>query len=94
MIFTVDTELSGMSSRGAKIMQNLAEVTGGEAFSQVGGKDVPKVFASLKDMMDGLYYLRYLPPDASKSAVHEIEVKRAPKEKFKLSYARKYLWNQ
>jgi len=94
VIFTIDTELSGMSYRGAKIMQNLAEVTGGESFGQVGGKDVPKVFASLKDMMDGLYYLRYVPPDASKSAVHEIEVKRAPKEKFKLSYARKYLWNQ
>jgi Ca-activated chloride channel family protein len=94
VIFAIDTELSGMSYRGVKIMQNLAEVTGGESFSQVSGKDGQKVFASIKGMMDGMYYLRYVPPDASKNTVHEVEVKRAPKEKFKLSYARKYLWNQ
>jgi len=94
VIFTIDTDLSGMSYRGLKIMQNLAEATGGEPFTQVSGNDGPKVFASIKDMMDGMYYLRYAPPDASKSAVHEVEVKRVPKEKFKLSYARKYLWNQ
>ncbi|PYV75847.1 MAG: hypothetical protein DMG97_05500 [Acidobacteria bacterium] len=94
VIFTIDTDLSGMSYRGVKIMQTLAEVTGGESFSQIGRKDAPKVFASIKEMMDGMYYLRYVPPDASKSAVHEVEVKRGPKEKFKLSYARRYLWNQ
>jgi Ca-activated chloride channel family protein len=94
VIFTIDTELSGLSYRGVRMMQSLAEVTGGRSFSEVSGKDVPKVFASIKDMMDGLYYLTYVPPDASKRAVHEIEVKRTPKEKFKLSYARKYLWNQ
>ncbi len=93
VIFTIDTELSGMSYRGVKIMQNFAELTGGESFSQVGGKDAPKVFASIREMMDGMYYLRYVPPDASTIAVHEVDVKPAPKEKFKLSYARKYLWN-
>jgi hypothetical protein len=39
------------------------------------------------------YYLSYVPPDASKSPVHEVEVKPAPKEKFELAYARKYAWN-
>jgi len=94
VIFSIDTDLSGMERRGLKIMQNLADVTGGESFSQVGGHDVPKVFTSIRNMIDGMYYLRYAPPDASKGLVHEIEVKRASKEKFKLSYARKYLWNQ
>ncbi len=94
VIFTMDTELSGMSLKGEKVMENFAKLTGGESFSQVGRNDVPKVFASIKEMMDGMYYLRYVPPDASKIAVHEVDVKPAPKEKFKLSYARKYLWNQ
>ena len=94
VIFTMDTELSGMSLKGEKVMENFAKLTGGESFSQVGRNDLPKVFASIKEMMDGMYYLRYVPPDASKIAVHEVDVKPAPKEKFKLSYARKYLWNQ
>jgi hypothetical protein len=94
VIFTIDTELSGMSYRGVKIMQTLAEVTGGESFSQVGTKEVPKVFASVEGMIESMYYLTYVPPDASKSGIHEVEVKRSPNEKFKLSYARKYLWNQ
>jgi VWFA-related protein len=94
VIFTIDTDLNGTSYRGLRVMQKLAEQTGGESFSQVGKKDVPKVFASIKEMMDGMYYLRYLPPDSSKSAIHEVSVKPGPKEKFKLSYARRYPWNQ
>lgn len=94
LIFTIDTGLSGISSRGGRIMQTLAEVTGGESFNQVGGKDAPKVFANIKAMIEGMYYLTYVPPNVSKSAVHEVEVKRSPKDKFKLSCARKYFWKQ
>jgi uncharacterized SAM-dependent methyltransferase len=72
----------------------LAEETGGEHFSQVGRGDGAKVFATIKAMVDGMYYVRYVPPDVAKSAVHEVEVKRATKERFQLSYARKYFWNQ
>jgi len=94
VVFTINTELSGMAYRGAKVMDTLAEETGGEPFSQVGRADAPKVFATIKAILDGMYYLRYVPPDVSKNALHEVEVKRAPKERFKLSYARRYLWNQ
>ena len=54
---------------------------------------MPKVFASIRELIDGMYYLSYVPPDASKGAVHEVEVKPAPKQKLELSYARKYIWN-
>ena len=93
MIFTIDTDPSGLFHRGAKIMQTLAGVTGGESFSPDNRNDVTKVFTRIRDMTEGMYCLRYVPPDASKSAIHEVEVKAAPKEKFKLSYASKYLWN-
>jgi hypothetical protein len=55
---------------------------------------MPKVFASIQTLIDGMYYLSYVPPEAAKTAVHEVEVKPTTKEKFKLSYAREYLWNQ
>ena len=93
VIFSIDTDLSGASSRGPRFLDALAEPTGGEFFNQVGRKDVARVFASIEEMIESIYYLTYVPPDASKSGVHEIEVKRASKEKFKLSYPRKYFWN-
>ena len=93
VVFTIDTELSGMSYSGVKILEYFAKLTGGESFTQVDSKDMPKVLAKVQELMDGMYYLSYVPPDASKNAVHEIEVKPGRKEQFQLSYARKYLWN-
>ena len=91
VIFTIDTESSGMSNKGEKILENWAKLTGGKSFSRLSS--MPKVFASIQELMDGMYYLSYVPPDPSKTAVHEVEVKSAPKEKLELSYAKKYLWN-
>jgi hypothetical protein len=42
VVFTIDTELYGMSYKSVRIMQNLAEPTGGKSFNQVGGRDVAK----------------------------------------------------
>jgi Ca-activated chloride channel family protein len=94
VIFTIDTDFSGMLYRGLKILEYLATQTGGESFTQVGSKDMPKVLASVQQRIDGMYYLSYVPPDASKDAIHEVEVKPAAKEKFHLSYAREYFWTQ
>jgi Ca-activated chloride channel homolog len=91
VIFTIDTDLSGMSYRGLKILEYIATRTGGESFTQVGSKDMPKVLTSVQERMDGMYYLSYVPPDGAKNAVHEVEVKAA-KEKLHLSYAREYFW--
>jgi hypothetical protein len=71
----------------------LAKLTGGEFFGQVSGKDAAKVFVSTHELIDGMYYLSYVPPDATKSAVHEVEMKPAPKGKLELMYARRYFWN-
>jgi hypothetical protein len=47
----------------------------------------------MKELINGMYYLSYVPPDASNCAVHEVEVKPTSKEKCEQSYARKYAWN-
>ena len=93
-IFTVDTDLSARASAGAKIMETLAKATGGESFGEVGSKDAPKVFAHIAEMMDSMFYVRYVPPDASHGALHDVVVRWASKDKLKLSYARTYLWNE
>jgi VWFA-related protein len=91
VIFTISTGVSGKLFRGEgeKVMENLSTVIGGESFSGAGRK----VFATIQELIDGIYYLSYVPPDASKSALHKIEVKPAAKEDFKLLYPRTYSWN-
>lgn len=93
VIFTISTTSYNGIYRGEKVMEYWAKLTGGESFSRLNRSDMPKVFASIQELIDGMYYLSYVPPDPSKIAVHEVEVKRASKEKFGLSYARKYFWN-
>jgi Ca-activated chloride channel homolog len=94
VIFTINTSNSGtMRKRGEYAMEKLAKLTGGESFSDFNRKDAPKILASIQELIDGMYYLSYVPPDASKSSVHEVEIKRASKDKFELTYAGKYLWN-
>lgn len=93
VIFTLNTNDSGMTGAGERVLENLARQTGGESFSGISKKNVPTVFASIRELIDGMYYLTSAPPDASKNTVHEIEVKRVSKEKFEVSYAREYFWN-
>ena len=93
VIFTINSAPYNGVYRGEKIMEYWAKLTGGESFSGLSRSDASKVFASIKEVIEGMYYLSYVPPNASKSAVHEVEVKPAPKEKFELSYARRYPWN-
>jgi VWFA-related protein len=93
VIFTVDTSLTGVVSKGDKNMEYLAEQTGGESFDGVGRREIPKAFASIRELINGMYYLSYLPPSTPTNSLHDVEVKPAPKEKLKLAYARKYFWN-
>jgi Ca-activated chloride channel family protein len=93
VIFTIDTLQIGVVSKGDKIMADFAELTGGESFDGVGRQEIPKVFGSIQELINRIYYLRYVPPSTPNKALHEVEVKPAPTEKLKLSYARKYFWN-
>ncbi len=93
VIFTIDTLQTGVVSKGDKIMEDFAELTGGESFDNIGRQEVPKVFTSIRELINRMYYLRYVPPSTPNKTIHEVEVKPAPTEKLKLSYARKYCWN-
>jgi hypothetical protein len=92
-IFTINTANPDAGMRGEKVLESFARLTGGESFSQIDGKDLPNVFSSLKKLFEGMYYLTYVPPDASKKEVHDVDIKPTPKEVFQLTYSRKYFWN-
>lgn len=94
VIFTVNTDLSGLSYRGAMNLEGLAEATGGESFNQVGSTEISRVFENVSEAMSEMYYLQYFPPVPSDSTTHQIEVKNVGREKFKLLYPKEYFWIQ
>ena len=91
VMFTISTQVIGHSGRGDRILERWATITGGRFFTDMTRKDVPKAFAQIKAITEGMYYASYVPPP-SKDGVHEIDVKPAPKEKLEVSYPEKYVW--
>jgi len=54
VIFTIDPVLIGVVSKDDKIMKSIAEQTGGESFDGVGREEIPKVFASIQELINGM----------------------------------------
>lgn len=93
VVFTLSTQTSGMPRKGDRVLENWAKTTGGEFFADLSRKEITKTFARIEEVSDGMYYASYVPP-ASNTRIHEVEVKPALKEKFEMSYPKKYLWIQ
>jgi VWFA-related protein len=84
VIFTIDTLVTGVVSKGDKIMADLAELTRGESFDNVPMQDIPKVFSNIRELLIAMYYLSYPPPTTPSKALHEVAVKPTPREKLNL----------
>lgn len=95
VIFAVSTQESPMhaSRRGTRALEQLATVAGGESFTWLGRNDMPKAFATIKELLQGMYYANYFPPHPTEK-VHEVDIKLSSKAKFEVSYPRKYAWIQ
>jgi len=93
VIFTINNAGSNRPMAAGNPIEYWAKLTGGEAFNQIQPKQMPNALAKIQTLIDGMYFLTYVPPDSSKSSVHEVEVKLVPDEKFTLSYPKRYPWN-
>jgi len=90
-IFTIVTHASPVQrARGDRVMAELATATGGQSFTGLYRDDMPKVFATLGELIGGMYYASYTPPIGG--TVHEVEIRPAAKQKFLISYPEKYAW--
>ena len=96
IIFTVGTQESPIYAprRSKMALEQIADVTGGESFTGLSRTDMPKVFANVKELMSGMYYASYTPPDRPADHVHQVDIKPSSKQKFSVGYPRKYLWFQ
>jgi len=63
IIYAISTDDSGLILRGDKILQQLADATGGRAFFPFKIKDVTRSFAAIEDELRSQYVVSYRPAD-------------------------------
>ena len=63
IIYAISTDDSGLVLRGDRVLEQLAEATGGRAFFPYKMKDVKNSFAAIEDELRSQYVVSYRPAD-------------------------------
>jgi Ca-activated chloride channel homolog len=63
IIYAISTDDSGLVLRGDKVLEQLAEATGGRAFFPFRMKDITHSFAAIEDELRSQYVVSYKPAD-------------------------------
>jgi VWFA-related protein len=63
IIYTISTDDSGLVLRGDKILEQLADATGGRAFFPFKMKDIRSSFSAIEDELRSQYVVSYHPAD-------------------------------
>ncbi len=63
IIYAISTDDSGLILRGDKVLEQLAEATGGRAFFPFKMKDITRSYAAIEDELRSQYSVSYKPAD-------------------------------
>jgi len=63
LIYAISTDDSGLILRGDKVLQQLADATGGRAFFPFKMKDIKNSFSAIEDELRSQYIVSYRPAD-------------------------------
>jgi Ca-activated chloride channel homolog len=75
IVYTISTNISGMKSHGDKVLERIADATGGRAFFPFKVEDVTDAFTQIQDELRSQYALSYRPAGFKRDgAYHSIEV--------------------
>jgi len=85
---------SRQTARGDRILKDITSETGGLAFLTLSHKEVPRVFATIKDQIDNMQLLSYVPVDPGPAdQYHSLELKPASTAKLRLRVPKGYYAN-
>ena len=75
VVYTISTNITGSRQRGDKVLERMAEATGGRAFFPFQINDVANAFVEIQDELRSQYALSYKPADfRSDGRYHTIEI--------------------
>jgi Ca-activated chloride channel family protein len=63
IVYTISTNVTGSKGKGDKVLERIAEATGGRAFFPFQIRDVTDAFASIQDELRSQYAMTYTPSD-------------------------------
>ncbi len=63
IVYTISTNISGMKAQGDKVLERIADATGGRAFFPFQMRDVADAFSAIQDELRSQYQLAYIPED-------------------------------
>ncbi len=92
VIFAVSTRNYGDGDKGRKVLERLAAETGGLAFSALSAKDMLKVLTSIKEKIEKMQGVTYVPGEIGKSGhFRSVELKITSDKKWKIHAPRGYV---
>jgi Ca-activated chloride channel homolog len=63
IIYVISTNITGIKTRGDKVLERFAETTGGRLFTPFKLQDVADAFTEIQDELRSQYAISYHPPD-------------------------------
>ena len=91
IVYTISTNVSGIKQSGDKVLERIAEATGGRAFFPFQMTDVANAFAEIQDELRSQYLMAYIPDDFQHDGRYRsIEIVAHQKKQFHVRSRRGY----
>jgi Ca-activated chloride channel family protein len=91
IVYTISTNVSGIKQSGDKVLERIAEATGGRAFFPFQMTDVSNAFAEIQDELRSQYLVAYIPDDfVHDGRYRTIEILAHQKKQFHVRSRRGY----
>jgi VWFA-related protein len=91
IIYTISTNVSGTKGPGDKVLERIADATGGRAFFPFQIRDVANAFAEIQDELRSQYAVSYKPADFKTDGHYRtIEIVANDRKNFKVRARRGY----
>ncbi len=91
IVYTISTNVSGTKGPGDKVMERIADATGGRAFFPFQIRDVANAFAEIQDELRSQYAVSYKPADFKPDGhFRTIEIVASDRKNFRVRARRGY----
>jgi VWFA-related protein len=91
IVYTISTNVSGTKGAGDKVLERIADATGGRAFAPFQIRDVANAFAEIQDELRSQYAVAYQPADFKADGhFRTIEVVANDRKSFRVRARRGY----
>ncbi len=91
IVYTISTNVSGTKGAGDKVLERIADATGGRAFFPFQIRDVANAFAEIQDELRSQYAVSYKPADLkSDGHFRTIEIVALDRKSFRVRARRGY----